>query len=109
MIYTPKENSKLSLNDTMDLTKYQEILNEINSDVLLPETQKYLLSLLATRQIEFKYSKIADYYINAEPRIKEYLEKLHLVILDKDRAIETGLFKYFEDYETLVGEVVDEK
>ena len=70
--------------------------------------QKYLLSLLASRQIEFKYNKLADYYASADQHMKEYLEKLHLVIVDDKRAIETGLFEYFNKYEELVKEVVDE-
>ena len=109
MIYYEPKDDNLSLADTMDLSKYQNLINEINNDLSLSAHQSYLLSLLATRQIEFKYNKIADYYAKADSNIKEYLEKMHLVILDKDRAIETGLFKYFDEYEKLVKDVVDEK
>lgn len=105
--YEPKKCNQLS--DCLDLEKYKAIVDKIACDNLLSSNQKYFLSLLASRQIEFKYNKLADYYANADSHMKEYLENLHLVIVDDERAIEKGLFKYFEQYEELVKEVVDER
>ena len=67
------------------------------------------MKLLATRWIDFKYEKLADYYAIAPQNMKDYLEDLRLVIIDTNRAIEKGLFKYFESYEKLIKDIVSEE
>lgn len=106
--YTPNESS-VTIEDTMNLSEYLKWEEKIDCDTSLNSRQKQLLKLLATRQIEFNFNKIADYYSDAPRNIKNYLEDLKLVIVDTDRAIEKGYFKYFEDYQKLIEGLVNEK
>jgi len=105
--YEPKENT--SLDKCVDLTRYNEIVDKIKVDERLSSNQKLYLTLLASRLIDFKFSKIADYYTQAPSYIRDYLENMHLVIMDIDEAIEKGYFKYFEELDKLKAEVVDEE
>jgi len=106
--YKPKYN-KVSLNECIDTTAYDSIVADIDSNILLSTVEKQYLKLLATRQLIFRYDKLADYYASSNSAMKEYLEKLHAVIVDTDKAIQRGYFKYFEDYDKLISEIVDEK
>ena len=106
--YEPKSGN-VKLEDTLDLTEYKKFEDKIDNDSNLSVTEKRMLKLLATKHIEFKYGKIADFYTNAPDNIKNYLEDLRVVILDTDKAIEKGLFKYFDNYEKLIGDITGEK
>lgn len=103
--YQPKEN--LNIDSLLDLREYNELLSIIDASNV-SDKQKSILSLAATRFIRFNYIKIADYYCSADSEMKDLIEKLHLVVVDKDDAIKNGYFEYFEEFTKLVEELVGE-
>ena len=107
--YEPKQNKDLSLFDCMDLTEYRNFVTDIQSDTKLSQREKQNLTLLATRFIEFRYEKLADLYSISDDNMRNWLERLRCVIVDRDSAIKNGYFKYMEDYEKLLNEVVSDE
>lgn len=103
--YQPQEYRSTS--NLLNMDEYQELIDKINKSNV-SETQKEFLRLAATRFIRFNYAKIADYYCSTDDEMKDLIEKLHLVVVDKDSAIENGYFEYFEEYSKLVEELVGE-
>lgn len=104
--YEPKEN--LNINNLLGLEEYNKIQELIeNSNV--SNSQKQFLKLASTRFIRFNYAKIADYYCSIDDTtMKDFIEKLHLVVVDKDSAIKNGYFEYFYGYSKLIEEIVGE-
>lgn len=89
-IYTPRLDKGRDLSICYDDSKYIRLLRLIdNSDIT--EEEKKFLKLAASRFIEFNYENIADYYACANKETQELMEKLALVIIDFDKAIENGL------------------
>lgn len=106
MYYEPKEN--LNIESMLDISEYNKLLDSIDSSDL-SDSQKSFLKLAATRFIRFNYAKIADYYCSIDDTImKDFIEKLHLVVVDKDSAIKNGYFEYFEEYSKLVEGLIGE-
>lgn len=103
--YQPKEN--LNIDSLLDLREYNEILEKIQS-ANVSDKQKQFLQLAATRFIRFNYAKIADYHSSTDSEMKSAIEKLHLVVVDKDNAILNGYMQYFEGFSKLVEECIGE-
>ena len=108
LIYKPKIG-KISSADCLKLEKFDALCKEVTSDETLSLSDQRFLKLLATRFIIFKYEKLADYYANTNLTMKNWLEKLNCVIIDDDKAIERGYFKYLDEYGELLGSIVNEK
>lgn len=106
--YEPKTNQALQLNKLFVVEDYFSKITEIESDTQLSDDEKQFLKLCATRLLVPKYSKIADYYTTASLSVKEWLEKLHMVIVDYDKAIQNGYFTFFDKYDEMIKEIVDE-
>ena len=87
-IYEPKKVQP-SLFACYDQQKYQRLLRLIDRSTVNDE-EKEFLRLAATRFVEFNYETIADYYVGASKEMQVLMEKLALVIIDFDRAIEDG-------------------
>jgi len=90
---SPSKPHPLALTDTR---KYKKMLREIDSSDL-PEEEKELMRLCATRHIVFNYSKIADYYAHSNNELQGLMEKSALVIIDMGKAIELGYVKLAEN------------
>ena len=103
--YEPKENK--GINGLLDTDQYNKLVAEIEQTDL-PNSEKQFLKQAATRFIRFNYSNIADYYTNASSNMKDWIEKLHLVVVDYDNAIENGYIEYFEGLQQIVGDIVGE-
>lgn len=89
------------LEDCIDLTKYYELIRNIdNSNV--SEDEKKFLKFAATRHIIFTYSKIADYYAHADKEMQELMEQSALVIIDVDDAIANGYVKLSKNIKDLM-------
>lgn len=88
-IYTPS-GRKTSIYECYDHQKYLRMCRRIDQSNV-SEEQKTFLKLAATRHIVFNYERIADYYANASKEMQELMEKLALVIIDFDKAIENGM------------------
>lgn len=80
------------LYDVYDLTKYNELIRNINASNV-SEEEKTFLRFAATRHIVFIYSKIADYYSHASPEMQKLMEDSALVIIDINDAIADGYVK----------------
>lgn len=88
-IYTPRSEGEANIHLCYDEHKYLRLIRCIdNSNV--SEQEKEFLRLAASRFIVFNYESIADYYANAGKEMQELMEKLALVIIDFNKAIEDG-------------------
>ena len=59
-------------------------------DSKVPSDIKVFLMQAATRHYVFDYEKIAEYYAHAPKDVQELFEDSALVIVDLDKAIESG-------------------
>ena len=102
--YTPSDNPP-TLDMLNDKTKRNELVNNIEKSNVSEQEKDFLLEA-ANRHIIFNYSKIADYYANANEEMQELMESSALVIIDFNKAIEGGYVKlsneitdqYIEEY-----------
>ena len=98
--YIPKKSSDISA--CIDTSKYNEFIGSINQ-LELSDTEKSFLLLSATRFISFNYHFIADYYNNCKNEdMKTMMERLGLVILDKDGIIKNNYIKINEEIKKLI-------
>lgn len=103
-IYEPK-NEKPELGQVVNTEKAEELL-KIVEESNLGEDEKEFLRKASTRFYEFNYSKVADYYAHSEGEMKDIMEKMALVIIDYNKAIENG-FVRMTDY--LLGMIPDDE
>lgn len=89
--YTPS-NEKPQLSVLCDITKYEELCENINNSNVTDE-EKDFLKLAAARHLCFSYKDIADYYANSSKEMQELMEQSALVIIDYDSAIANGYIK----------------
>lgn len=90
--YEPK-NEKPSIEELVDTKKAQDLYDRIVESNLDPEVKSFL-EIACTRFYVFNYSKIADFYANSNKEIQEMMERLALVIVDYDKAIEYGFLDF---------------
>ena len=105
MYYEPREN--LNIDNLLDLSEYIPILEMIDN-LSVSDKQKQFLRRAATRFIRFNYAKIAYYHASTDKEMQSLIEKLHLVVVDKDSAIKNGYIEYFNEFEKLVEGIVGE-
>lgn len=91
-VYEPK-GEKPSISDLLDTTKADELMKLIDESQVSEEEKKFL-KLAATRMIVFDYHNIAEYYAHADPEMQELMEKLALVIIDYQKAIQGGFVDF---------------
>lgn len=87
-VYEPSED-KPPLSDLFDDTRTKELQQEIEQSGVSKE-KKAFLKAAATRFTEFNFERIADYYSHTDKETQRLFEKLALVIIDFDKAIEQG-------------------
>lgn len=87
------KNKDVKIEDTFDLTKYKELVDEIENSKISNEQLKELLLFAATRHIKFSYSKIADLYASLNKKEQLLFEKSALVIIDIKDAMNYGYIK----------------
>lgn len=90
--YEPQMENAPDVETLTDLTKYNDLIHEINASKL-PKQDKDFLKLAASRHIVFDYKKIAEYYAHASAELQDLMEKSALVIIDYEKAIEYGYAK----------------
>ena len=96
-----------SIEELTDTEKGEKILKIIDS-LDVSEPQKQFLRICATRLYEFNYSKIAEYYAHQDKTMQDIMEKMALVIIDYDKAVENGFVDMTERIEKIVGKnIVD--
>lgn len=99
-VYEPSENQP-AVNELYDDRKTKELTKQIKDAKLHKSIEQFLLSA-AQRHTVFNFSKIADYYANAESNIQELFERSALVIIDYEKAIEYGFVKLTKDMINIV-------
>lgn len=100
--YTPS-NEKPSFEMMYNLDKYSKLMAKINKSSVSDDEKKFL-KFAATRHIVFTYSKIADYYAQADKEMQELMEESALVILDMDDAIANGYVALSDKMRQLIEE-----
>lgn len=95
----------VSLKDCLNTEKGDEYIKEIeNSNIQDKELKDFLLAS-ATRLYEFNFKNIAEYYSKiTDTKIKNLFEKLALVIIDSNKAIENGYIEMVEQLKNLFKE-----
>jgi hypothetical protein len=104
-VYEPK-NEKPQISVLYDSEKYKDLITNIENSSLDNDI-KVFLKVAASRHIVFNYENIADFYANSEKSIQELMEESALVIIDFNKAIESGFIRmsnelvneYIEEYE----------
>ena len=87
-VYTIKgENPTYS--EMVDTTRADKLIKQIDASSVDDDFKKFL-KLAATRLYEFRYDKIAEFYAHKSSEEQELMEKLALVIIDFNKAIENG-------------------
>ena len=98
-IYEPKgtcPNVETIVNDS----KAKELLIQINNSGLTEEQKNFLIKA-SQRFLVFNYSLIAEYYCHQNSEMQQIMEKMALVIIDFNKAVENG-------YVTLKQEILHE-
>ena len=84
-----------SVSELVDISKVKELLHKIKQSNVSEEEKKFL-RYGAYRHLCFNYSKIAEYYANADKEMQELMEDSALVIIDFEDAIAKGYVELSE-------------
>ena len=76
--------------ECIDLNKVESLFSEIDSASISDEKKK-MLKACAYRFAEINFANMAEYYAHQDKEVQGLMEKLALVIIDFDKAIEQGL------------------
>lgn len=106
-IYTPRQVGGGNIYACYDDQKYLRLLRQIDTSNVSLQEKKFLIRA-ASRFIEFNYESIADYYASASKEMQVLMEKLALVIIDFDKAIENGFINLNDKMKTLYEQELDE-
>lgn len=104
-IYTPKRKN-VCIYELYDDTKYERLCRFIDKSNV-NEKEKKFLKLAASRFVVFNYECIADYYSCGNKEVQELFEKLALVIIDFDKAIENGFIQLNDKMKSLYEQEID--
>ena len=80
------------ISEMIDTNKADKFIKKIQEMDIPDELKKFLIDS-ATRLYEFNYSKIAEFYAHQNKDVQDIMEKLALVLIDVDKAIENGYVK----------------
>lgn len=80
------------ISEMIDTNKADKFIKQIQEMNIPDELKKFLIDS-ATRLYEFNYSKIAEFYAHQNKDVQDIMEKLALVLIDVDKAIENGYVK----------------
>ena len=100
-VYRPygKEVGIEDLYDDSLVNEYLEEIEKLNCD----EEMKKFLRYGAYRHLRFYYGNIAEFYSQLkDKKVRELFEKMALVIIDFNRAIENGYVRLMEDLFDLI-------
>lgn len=92
-----------SISELVDIGKVKELLHKIKQSNVSEEEKKFL-RYGAYRHLCFNYSKIAEYYANADKEMQELMEDSALVIIDFEDAIAKGYVEMSEKVALLRGD-----
>jgi hypothetical protein len=87
-IYEP-QGPKPPVSELFDSEKTERLLQKISEANLSEEIEKFLC-LAAHRHAVFNFQQIAEYYAHSEPEVQRLFEESALVIVDFNKALESG-------------------
>lgn len=99
-VYTPSGRQPHIL-ELMDCEKAKRLIRAIDASSV-SDAEKTFLREAAHRHVRFNYAKIADYYAHATPEMQDLMERSALVIIDFDKAIESGFVKLQKNLATQI-------
>ena len=91
------------ITELVDISKVKELLHKIKQSNVSEEEKKFL-RYGAYRHLCFNYSKIAEYYANADKEMQELMEDSALVIIDFEDAIAKGYVEMSKQVALLRGD-----
>lgn len=94
-IYEPK-GVKPPIEEIANADKYYRLIDKIDQSAL-SEDLKTFLKHAASRHIEFRYDKIAEFYCHEKAEVQRFFEDSALVIVDFDKAIEDGYVRLTDE------------
>lgn len=74
IVYKPIKGETPSISELVDIGKVKELLHKIKQSNVSEEEKKFL-RYGAYRHLCFNYSKIAEYYANADKEMQELMEE----------------------------------
>ena len=83
------KGEKPEISDMINTERADELIELIKSKNLPSDIEDFFIKT-ATRLYEYKYDNIAEFYAHQDKDVQEIMEKLALVIIDFDKAIENG-------------------
>lgn len=87
---------KPSVSELFDIQKTNMLIDEIKNKKFEKELEDFLI-YTAYRFTVFQYNKIAEFYAHSSKDAQEIMEKLALVIIDFDKAIENGFVTFVNE------------
>lgn len=88
--YEIKRENKPKLSELFNMDKTKELIKDIEDSNIDIRIKKFL-KIAAYRHVIFDYSEIAEYYAHTNNKeVQRLMEKLALVIIDYNKAIEYG-------------------
>ena len=93
------KGEKPEISDMINTERADELIELIKSKNLPSDIEDFFIKT-ATRLYEYRYDNIAEFYAHQDKDVQEIMEKLALVIIDFDKAIENGyiqLNSFIED------------
>jgi len=90
-----------SIDALADMTKYNELVMEIENENLPPDVAEFL-KLAATRHIAFNYRNVAEWYAHAPENVQRLMENSALVLIDFENAIRNGYVKMTTEIDELM-------
>lgn len=97
----PKVSELVNQEKTNDLLK---LVSTVNADKEIKE----FLKLACYRHLTFDYSKIAEFYAHSDKETQEIMEKLILIIVDFNQAIESGFVTFIKEVYESQGDEIEE-
>lgn len=87
---------KPNLSELYNVEKTNNLIKEIKELNVPPPLKDFLISS-ANRMTIYNYANIAEYYAHSDPEVQQIMEKLALVIIDYDKAIELGFVRMTQE------------
>tara|TARA_Y100001963_G_C6736174_1_gene426535 strand:- start:846 stop:1250 length:405 start_codon:yes stop_codon:yes gene_type:complete len=94
-IYEPK-NKKPHVLELRDKSKTNRLIMKIEASNL-SDQEKDFLKDASTRHTIFNYELIAEYYAHSNKEMQELMEESALVIIDFEKAVQSGYVRLCED------------
>lgn len=90
-----------------DTRRATELIERIEASDL-PDAVRTFLHAAASRHVAFRYDRIAEFYARADPEVQRLMEDSALVIVDFDRAVESGYVRLSETMRAIAGRALAE-